>query len=130
MSAHRTESHSNITMIVVGSLAIWLALVFVIGVRGSFVRPPGSPPLPILFGVTAPLLVLAGAFLVGARLPRFRLESRPSSCHWNSGVAIRRARISGALYLWDLARRLRLARQGRQYRHRPDRAMDGGTYSG
>ena len=63
MSGHRTESHSSITMIVVGALAIWLALVFVLGVRGSFVRPPGSPPLPILFAVTAPSLVFAGAFL-------------------------------------------------------------------
>jgi hypothetical protein len=63
MSAHQSEGHSNVTMIVVGVLAVWLALVFMLGWQGSFVRPPGSPPLPILFGVTVPLLVFAGAFL-------------------------------------------------------------------
>ena len=63
MSTQRSEGHSNVTTIVFVALAAWLALVFILGWEGSFVRPPGSPPLPILFAVTVPLLVFAGAFL-------------------------------------------------------------------
>jgi hypothetical protein len=63
MSAMAAESHSNVTMIVAGVLAVWLALVFLLGSNGSFVRPPGTAPLPILLGVTVPLLIFLAAFL-------------------------------------------------------------------
>ena len=47
--------------IIVGVLALWLAVVFLLGAAGAFVRPPGTPPLPILIGATAPLVVFLAA---------------------------------------------------------------------
>ena len=38
-------------------LAVWLALVILLGAAGAFVGPPGTPPLPIGMGVAAPLLL-------------------------------------------------------------------------
>jgi len=40
-------------------LAVWFGLVLLFGALGTFVRPPGTPPLPILFGCAVPLLVFA-----------------------------------------------------------------------
>src|SRR3989442_77277 len=48
--------------IIVGVLALWLVVVLLLGVAGAFVRPPGTPPLPILIGVTAPLVVYLTAY--------------------------------------------------------------------
>jgi hypothetical protein len=69
MNAQAAENHSNVTAIVFGVLAIWLALVVVLGMEGRFVAPPGSAPLPILFGVAAPLVVFLAASL---GMPAFR----------------------------------------------------------
>jgi hypothetical protein len=44
------------------ALTLWLALVSFLSAHGSFARPPGVWPLPILIGVTAPLLVFLAAF--------------------------------------------------------------------
>ena len=41
----------------------WLALIFVLGARSSFVAPRGAPPLALLIGLLAPL----GLFLLGYR---------------------------------------------------------------
>jgi hypothetical protein len=48
--------------IIVGVLALWLVVVFLLGAAGAFVRPPGTPPLPILIGATAPLVVFLAAY--------------------------------------------------------------------
>jgi hypothetical protein len=48
--------------IVLGVLAFWLVAVLLLGAAGAFVRPPGTPPLPILIGVTAPLAVFLVAY--------------------------------------------------------------------
>src|SRR5687768_11825330 len=56
-ASQRTENHSNVRLFIAGVLAMWFALVFFLGARESFVRAPGAWPLPILIGVTAPLLV-------------------------------------------------------------------------
>jgi hypothetical protein len=48
--------------IIVGVLALWLLVVFLLGAAGAFVRAPGTPPLPILIGATAPLLVFLAAY--------------------------------------------------------------------
>jgi len=40
-------------------LACWFGLVLVLGAMGAFVRPPETPPLPILLGCVVPLIVFA-----------------------------------------------------------------------
>lgn len=47
-------------------LAAWFTLVVLSAAGGAFVTPPGTPPLPILIGATAPLIV----FLAGFRMSR------------------------------------------------------------
>lgn len=54
-------------------LAIWFALVYFLGARGAFVRPPGTPPLPILFGATIPLIAFAAAYLLSGAFRAFIL---------------------------------------------------------
>ena len=50
-------------------LTIWLTLILSLGAVGAFVAPPGTPPLPIAIGVSAPLIL----FFVLLRLsPPFR----------------------------------------------------------
>jgi hypothetical protein len=44
-------------------LAVWFGLVFFAGANGAFVRPPDQPPLPILIGVTVPLVAFIAAYL-------------------------------------------------------------------
>ena len=63
------KQHSSVTLVVAVVLGMWLALVFLLGASGAFVRPPGTLPLPILVGAMAPVI----AFLVGLwRLREFR----------------------------------------------------------
>lgn len=47
-------------------LIVWFALVLLLGARGAFVTAPGTPPLPILIGFLAPILV----FFAGWRTSR------------------------------------------------------------
>lgn len=46
-------------------LAVWFVAVLVLGAQGLFVRPPETPPLPILFGFLVPLVVF-GAWYAGS----------------------------------------------------------------
>jgi hypothetical protein len=69
LSSEQTQNKSQVTAFVFVALMLWLALVFSLGARGSFVRAPGALPLPILIGVTAPLLVFLAAFWA---LPAFQ----------------------------------------------------------
>jgi hypothetical protein len=62
LSSQRSKTHSSVALLVVGTLATWFVLVFFLGTRESFVRAPGAWPLPILIGVTAPLLIFLAAF--------------------------------------------------------------------
>jgi hypothetical protein len=55
--------------IVGAALALWFGAVFLLGTAGAFVRPPGTPPFPILLGATAPLVVFLAAYWVW---PAFR----------------------------------------------------------
>jgi hypothetical protein len=55
--------------IIVGVLALWFVVVFFLGAAGAIARPPGTPPLPILVGATAPVLVFLAAYGVW---PAFR----------------------------------------------------------
>ena len=54
-------------------LAVWLAAVFLLGAVGVFPRPPGTPPVPILLGVTVPLIVFLVAYWSSARFRAFVL---------------------------------------------------------
>lgn len=58
-----TENHSSVTLLVKVVLAIWFALVFLLGANEAFVRLPGEPPFPILLGATVPLAVFVVAYL-------------------------------------------------------------------
>jgi hypothetical protein len=44
-------------------LAIWFGLIFVLGANGAFARPTDEPPVPILIGVTGPLVAVVAACL-------------------------------------------------------------------
>ena len=57
-----SRDHSSLTLTVGSVLALWLALVFILGARGAFPRPPGSVPIPIIIGFTAPIIVFLAAF--------------------------------------------------------------------
>jgi hypothetical protein len=52
-------------------LAVWLAVVVLLGAGGAFISPLGTPPYPIALGVTVPLLVFLGALWVSAAFRRF-----------------------------------------------------------
>jgi hypothetical protein len=47
---------------IVGVLALWFVVVFVLGAAGAFAQPPGSPPIPILIAATAPVVLFLGAY--------------------------------------------------------------------
>jgi hypothetical protein len=57
---------SGIGVVVAAFFLAWLALIFVLGVRGGFIAPPGAPPLALLIGLLAPLSL----FLLGYRTIR------------------------------------------------------------
>ncbi len=54
-------------------LAVWLAVIFLLGALGAFPRPPGTAPIPILIGVLAPLIVFLVAYGISARFRAFVL---------------------------------------------------------
>ena len=49
------DKHSGVRRVVAVALTLWLGIVFLVGARGGFVGPAGSPPLPIFFGFAVPL---------------------------------------------------------------------------
>jgi hypothetical protein len=55
-------------------LAVWLAVVFLLGAAGMFPRPAGTPPIPILLGATVPLVVFLVAYWSSARFRAFILS--------------------------------------------------------
>jgi hypothetical protein len=61
-SSEPPENTSSAKLLVEVALAIWLALVFILGANGSFVRAPGEAPIPILLGVIVPLVVFGVAY--------------------------------------------------------------------
>jgi hypothetical protein len=50
------------TKFVIIALVVWLALVWFLGAHGAFARPTGTPPLPILLGVMAPIIAFLSAY--------------------------------------------------------------------
>jgi hypothetical protein len=56
------DNHSNVRRVVVVALALWLGLVFLLGIQGAFVGSADSPPLPIFFGFAMPLVVFFATY--------------------------------------------------------------------
>src|SRR5574341_1267393 len=61
--------HSRALLGAAAVLGLWFALVFFLGAGGQFVRSPGTPPFPILIGVTLPVIVF---FVILSASPAFR----------------------------------------------------------
>src|SRR5262249_46404478 len=61
----------NVKAAVAVVLALWLAVVVLLGAGGVSVRPPGPPPYPMAIGVAAPLFGFLVAFWVSAAFRRF-----------------------------------------------------------
>ena len=55
--------------LVAGALAVWFALVVVLGARGTFAGAPGTPPLAIFVGFAVPIALFFGLYRF---LPAFR----------------------------------------------------------
>jgi hypothetical protein len=51
------SGRGGVRLAVAIALAVWLLLVLSLGAAGAFVGRPGTPPLPIAIGVTAPLVL-------------------------------------------------------------------------
>ncbi|MGO9567004.1 MAG: hypothetical protein ACLP5H_05635 [Desulfomonilaceae bacterium] len=60
--AFERELLSKAALVIAAVLGAWFALVFVLGASGRFVSPPGTPPIPIAIGVTAPIIIFFAAF--------------------------------------------------------------------
>ena len=74
MSSRRPpENQSSMPLVVGVVLAVWLALVFLLGAAGAFARPPGAVPLPIGLGVTAPVILFLTALRLSAAFRTFVL---------------------------------------------------------
>jgi hypothetical protein len=75
---HPAESQpgarSRIRLAIVIALTIWLLLVVSLGAVGAFVGPPGTPPLPIALGVTAPLILFFASLRLSASFREFLLS--------------------------------------------------------
>jgi len=67
------DNQSSVPLVVGVVLAVWLASVFLLGAVGAFARPPGTVPLPIALGVTAPLILFLAAFRLSASFRAFVL---------------------------------------------------------
>jgi hypothetical protein len=80
--------------IVFGVLALWFVAVFLLGAAGAFVKPPGTPPIPVLLGATTPLVV----FIVGYWVwPAFR--AYVLTCDLPLGAAMQAWRAGGLGFL-------------------------------
>ena len=55
------------------ALTVWLLLVVSLGAAGAFVRPPGTPPVPIAIGVAAPLLLFFASLRLSQSFREFVL---------------------------------------------------------
>ena len=53
---------SSVRSVVFAALGLWFSLVFFLAYQGAFVGSPGSPPLPVFFGVAIPLALFLGAY--------------------------------------------------------------------
>jgi hypothetical protein len=73
-STHRAPTRDIIALAVGVLLAVWLALVSVLGARGAFAQAPGEPPLPIFVAVALPILLFLAAYSTSAAFRVFVLN--------------------------------------------------------
>lgn len=73
LSSQPAGKNPGIRSVVAVVLALWLALVFLLGAGGAFVRPPGTLPLPILAGVLTPIIVFLAAYWISGTFRDFVL---------------------------------------------------------
>jgi hypothetical protein len=82
-------------------LVLWFAAIVVLGGAGVMARPPGTPPVPILIGVMAPVLLFLGAY---RGWPAFRADVL--SLDLTLAAAIQAWRMGGlgflALYAYEI----------------------------
>ena len=57
-----THRGATVRPIIVGVLALWFVVVFLLGAAGAIARSPGTPPFPLLIAATAPVIVFLGAY--------------------------------------------------------------------
>jgi hypothetical protein len=62
VASELNTKRSSVRSVVFVALAVWFGVVFLLGVQGAFVNSPGSPPLPIFFGVAIPLTLFFAAY--------------------------------------------------------------------
>jgi hypothetical protein len=70
-----TSKVSKIGPVVAIALAAWLAVVWVLGARGTFVTPRGTPPLALLIAVLSPILVFLAGYRASGALREFVLSA-------------------------------------------------------
>src|SRR5262245_6864618 len=68
-----TSSSASIGPLIGGLVAVWLALVVILGSQGVFVGAPGAPPFAIFLAVAAPLALFAIGYRVSRRFRDFVL---------------------------------------------------------
>ncbi len=61
--------------IILGVLALWFVVIVLLGATGALVRPPGTPPIPLLIAATAPLAVFLAAYWVWPAFRAYVLSS-------------------------------------------------------
>jgi hypothetical protein len=69
------DNHSNVGPIVSVALALWLGIVFLLGMQGVFGGRADSPPLPIFFGVAIPLVIFFAAYFSWSAFRSFVLSA-------------------------------------------------------
>lgn len=64
----------NVRFSVGVALAVWLALILILGAAGIF-NTPGAPPLPLLFGVATPILIFVALYRTASGFRDFVLAA-------------------------------------------------------
>jgi hypothetical protein len=62
VASELNDNRSSMKLLVSVVLALWLGIVLLLGSQGAFVGGPGSPPLPIFFGLATPLALFFAAY--------------------------------------------------------------------
>jgi hypothetical protein len=86
---------SSVRSVVVGVLAVWFGVVFLLAYRGAFAAGEGSLPLPISYGIVIPLGLFVAAYLGWTPFRDFILGADPRFV-----TAIQAWRWAGGQFFW------------------------------